>query len=257
LNDLLRVDFNGLMRCIGSSIMTTTPNSQPGFLRLLWSSFRYPFCGNGPIVIVSGAVVFAIAGMVAAYASIFGLIMGIGIAGYLAAFAKDVVNTSATGQEVPPAWVDFSDWAEDLVAPALQFLLVAAVAVGPMIVLQWKSPFPGHEQTVALASAGVWGCLTFPILFLAVAMMDSALAVLNPIPLVRAVVLTLPTYLPTCGLLAFLSGLGYGLSMLLALAGHIPLLSDVLGQLCVLYLIAVFMRSLGLFYRFNQERLQW
>ena len=237
--------------------MTRPMNSESSFLRLLLSSFRYPFQADGIFLIGGGAVFFAVADFVSAHASIMGWFIQIGVTGYLAAYAKDVVRTSAMGEDALPSWVDFSDWMEDLVVPALQFLLVVVLAFGLLVFLQFKQPVHGNFQKIALLISVTWGCFALPILFLAVAMTDSALAAFNPIPLVRAVVLTLPNYILTSCFCALMLGLGFVVSLLQEYASWIPILPDLVGWLCVLYLITALMRSFGLFYRFSHDRLQW
>jgi len=237
--------------------MTAPTYIESGFFRLLLTSFRYPFHGDGIFLIGGGAVFFTVADFVSAHASIMGLLVQIGITGYLAAYAKDVVRTSAMGEDRPPNWVDFSDWMEDIVVPALQFLLVLVLAFGLMVFLQFKQPFHGNLQKVALLIAAAWGCFTLPILFLAVAMTDSALAAFNPIPLMRAIVLALPNYILTCFFCALMLGLRFVVSVLQEYASRIPILPDLFGWLCILYLITTLMRGFGLLYRFNHDRLQW
>ena len=91
------------------------PDSQAEqtFARRLPSTFQYPFQGDGPYIIVTGGVIFTIADFVSAYASILGILIQLGVLGYLGAYAKAVTQTSAMGQEDPPGWTDCSDWWND------------------------------------------------------------------------------------------------------------------------------------------------
>lgn len=237
--------------------MTTTIDNEPGFLRVLLTSFRYPTQGNGLYIIVGGAVVFTIADLISAHAGMMAIFIQAGISGYLASYAKDVMRTSAMGESNPPGWVDFSDWLEDLVVPAFQFLLALALAFGVYIFLRSRPPFHGHVQTAALLISAVWGCAVWPILSLGLAMTDSAMAVLNPIPLARAIWITLPDYLMTCCLCVVVLGAGFGLHALKEFVPQVPVLPDLVVWLCSLYLMTALMRGFGLFYRCNHERLQW
>ena len=191
------------------------------------------------------------------FAGIAGLIINLIIVGYLAAYAKDVVRTSAMGDDAPPPWADFSDWVEDALEPVLQFLFVWALAFGIFIFLEYKKPFQGIGATLAPLVAGGWGCLVFPILFLAVAMMDTVTAALNPVPLIRAIAATLPSYFLTVLFFALTIGVTIGIEMLLAFAGRIPVLPDLVDGFVNLYLLTVSMRGIGLYYRFNHEKLEW
>jgi hypothetical protein len=228
-----------------------------GFAGLLVGAFRYPFQGDGAYLIGGGAVFFTVADFVSAHASIVGIVIQVMVAGYLAAYSKDVVRSSAMEEDEPPKWLDFTDWMNDLLVPVLEFLWVIALSFGAVILLQFISPFQGQAQRVATVVAGVWGCLSFPILFLTVALTDSALAVVNPLPLIRAVALTGRTYLLTCGFCLLIVGLDYGISRLQSIAGGIPIVSPFIGWLIMLYLLTTLMRGIGLFYRVNHDKLGW
>ena len=80
------------------------------FVKLLPSSIQYPFQGDGVYLMIGGAVIFTVADFVSAYASIIGILIQAGITGYLATYAKDIVQKSAMGENAPPGWTDFSDW---------------------------------------------------------------------------------------------------------------------------------------------------
>lgn len=232
-------------------------DNQPNFIRELLSAFRYPFSGDGAYVIVGGAVFFTLAAFASSFAGILGLLIQLAITGFIAAYARDVVQTTSMGDDRPPKWTDFSDWSEDLLVPALQFLFVGALAFGFMIFLEFKNPFSGVAGEIMPGIALGFGCIVFPILFLAVAMMDSVAAVLNPVPLVRAVSITLPTYLSTVIFFSLMFGLNVGVNALLDGLTKIPLLSSLVGGVLDLYVLVVAMRSVGLYYRYNHERLEW
>lgn len=227
------------------------------FHRELISAFRYPLQGDGLYVIIIGAICFAVASLASGFAGIAGLIINLIIVGYLAAYAKDVVRTSAMGDDAPPPWADFSDWMEDVLEPVLQFLFVWALAFGCLIFLEYKKPFHGIGARLAPFVAGGWGCLVFPILFLAVAMMDTVTAALNPLPLVKAIAATLPSYFLTVLFFVLTIGVSIGIEMLLSFVGWIPILPDLVGGIVNLYLLTVAIRGIGLYYRFNHEKLGW
>ena len=76
---------------------------------------------------------------------------------------------------------------------------------------------------------------------------------MNPVPLVRAIVLTFPGYLLLCVFFAGMLGLGWAAGELLALAGRIPILPVFIGWVSSLYLLTVCMRGFGLFYRGHHD----
>jgi len=231
--------------------------AEPGFVRRLLSAFRYPLSGGGGFIITGGAVFFTVAEFIFAHVSFIGMVLQVGVLGYLAAFAKDVVRTSALGEQTPPGWTDFSDWPEDLVRPAAQFWVVMGLVLGPLIFLHFKHPLPGGTGRAALVIAGLWGVFAGPILFMAVAMTDSVAAAFNPVPLVRAAMLIFPYYLLTCGFFVGLAGAGVAVGASMARVGWIPILPGLVGWWLALYLMTVILRGFGLLYRCHHDELQW
>lgn len=231
--------------------------ASPAFYRQLAGAFRHPFQGDGLYVLFAGGVAFTIADYVSAYASVMGIMIQAAVAGYLMAYAKDVTRASAMGEEHPPGWADFSDWVSDLLAPALEGAIVVAVSFGGVIFLLFKHPPPTLAGQALWLAAGVWGCLSFPILFLALAMTDSLLALLNPIPLLQTVWLTLPHYLLVSLLCVLIIAAGMGAAKLEDLVSRIPIFPHFIGRLASIYLLTVLMRGIGLFYRHHHQRLQW
>jgi hypothetical protein len=229
----------------------------PSYFRNLLSAFRYPLHGDGLYIIIGGAVIFTIADFVAAHASILGLLIELGVTGYVATYMKDVVRTSAMGEDTPPNWADFSDWMEDLLAPAIQMLVVMALTFGPTIFFDYKMPFDGVWQALAPFIAGVWGCITFPIIFLVVAMTDSVLAAFNPAPMLRAIGVATADYALTVLFCVLVLVVSTGIIWLEGFIRWIPFLPGFIGWLLNLLCISVFMRGIGLFYRCNHEKLEW
>lgn len=229
----------------------------PSFVRQLSGTFRYPFQGDGPYVLGVGAVFFTMADYVSAYATILGILIQAGLVGYLAAYAKDVVRTSAMNEDYPPHWADFSDWINDLVVPALEMLAAITLSFGPAVFLSFKYPTLASPFSWWGLTAGAWGCFSLPVLFLALAMTDSILALLNPIPLVRAIWVTVPDYLLVCLFCALVFAIEVGLQALLTIANWIPILPHLISRLVSIYLLTVLMRSFGLLYRHHHDRLRW
>jgi hypothetical protein len=232
-------------------------DTEPSFFRTLLSAFRYPLHGDGLYIIICGAVIFSIAGFVAAHASIIGLLIELGVVGYVATYMKDVVRTTAMGEDTPPNWADFSDWMEDLFEPAIQMLIVFAITFGPSIFFDYKMPFDGAWKIVAPTIADIWGCVAFPIVFLVVAMTDSVAAAFNPIPMLRAIGIAPGNYLLTILFCILVMAISSGTVWLIVYLGRIPILPGLIGWSLNLFCISIFMRGIGLFYRRNHEKLEW
>ena len=140
--------------------------------------------------------------------------------------------------------------------PAFEFIFVTLLSFGALVFLAFKHP-SGASGTLLWLAAGAWGCLSLPIFFLAMAVTDSLLALLNPLPLLRAVWLTLPDYLLASLFCALIVGLSIGQATLEDWLSRIPILPHLLGWMLSIYLITVLMRCFGLLYCRHHDRLQW
>jgi hypothetical protein len=193
------------------------------------------------------------AGMTGALAIVFLTVLG---SGYLVAYLRRIVTSSATGENTMPDWPDLSDLGSDILVPFLQLAGTVAVSFAPALVL---TLFPPADSTwvggVVLASMFV-GCLYFPMAFTAVAMSDS-IAGVNPLLVIPSMLKIPWAYLFTVMLFAVI--------LIVRWLGHTylprilpyPMLSWSLCNFLGLYLLIVEMRILGLFYWSKKAELGW
>ncbi len=230
-------------------------------------AFKYPFKGDGVVLMCAGTIVFLVvdgARWVSRYAFIYGLIAVILLTifgtGYLTAFLRRVITSTAEGDEEMPEWPDIQDFSSDIFAPFMQLIGTVVFCFAPMIGLTMyaaagvngDSAWLGWATTAAMLS----GCVYFPMAFTAVAMSDSILAI-NPMVVIPSIMKVLGQYVLTVVVLALILLARWLLYRLLEKILPVPLLPTIITSLIGLYLLVVEMRILGLLYRSNKDRLGW
>jgi hypothetical protein len=224
------------------------PPAPRNFFASLPRAFVYPFQGNGFILLVAGTVFFYLIG----YVPFVGLLL----TGYMFAYAKSIITTTAAGREEPPDWPDLGDLMEDIVIPYLQLAALVILSFGPAIIIGlWRPGKPADIRTAQHVALG-FGALFAPMGMLALAMFDSV-AALNPVALSWSILRVPLHYLvaATCfvTVLVINGYAGGALEELLPL----PFVPQVLTSFLNLYFICVGMRILGLLYASNADQFAW
>jgi hypothetical protein len=259
--DILRFCPRCGSQCGGTANRSRQPKEprERTFSQGLAGAFNYPFRAGGGALLVAGAVALTVtdyAALIAGYAFLLGLvallILAIGVTGYLFAFIKNVVASSAGGDETMPGWPEAASPA-DFVGPFLQFLALVLFCFGPFIAWRIWSPDWGGVWVSLLLAAG--GAFYFPMALLAVSMGDSIGGV-NPALVLPSILRILNHYV-----VAFLLVLGV---MVLQTASEwfmelipVPIVPTLLTEFITLYLMVVSARVLGLMYYVNREKLCW
>jgi len=220
----------------------------PSFARLLPGAFVYPFRGSGVILLVAGAVFFLVLGMLP--------IIGLLITGYLFSYAKRIVAASATGEDDPPDWPDFTNWYDDILAPYGHLIALVVLTFGPSVLLGIFLPKTAAWSEALVMAAIVAGAFLAPMAMLALAMFDTV-AALNPAALILSIARIPGHYI--VGAVAF--GLVIGAYMVtdatIEAVFPVPFLGSLVAGFVNLYLVAVAMRILGLLYRCKKDALGW
>jgi hypothetical protein len=225
------------------------------YAQLLPGAFVFPFLGHGAILLIAGAVFFTLLAFVAQFASIMSLVLMLGATGYMISYYQAILLASANGEDRMPDWPDFTDW-QSLFGPLVQFLGAFLVSFGPCILIRMFAPQDAGWKTPAFDTTLGIGFVVFPMAFMVVSMADS-LAALNPLVVVSSIVKIAPAYILLLVVFGLTLGADWLGNALLARIGYVPLLSGMLYQLMVLYLVAVMMRATGLLYRCRKDQLQW
>jgi hypothetical protein len=224
------------------------PAAPRNFFAAIPRAFVYPFQGNGFILLAAGTVFFYLI----RYIPFVGLLL----TGYMFAYAKSIITTTAAGREEPPDWPDLGDLMEDIVIPYLQLAALVILSFGPAIIIGfWRPGTPADTRTAQFVALG-FGTLFAPMGMLALAMFDSV-AVLNPIALSWCILRAPLHYLvAAASFVAVLLLDGFAAGALRELL-PVPFLPEVMTCSLNLYFVCVGMRILGLLYTSKADQFGW
>ena len=241
----------------------------PSFYRLLPGAFGYPFNKSGVIVLVVGAILFAVLDFLINVTTPsvsgriritrFSIIISVISIGYLYAIMQKIIVHSAQGDDELPDFPELSEWWSDILLPFLFLLGVTLVSFGPGFALLIFSGESEAMEWLAITVLG-FGAFYFPMALLAVAVSDNFIG-LSPHIVVPSM---FRVFLPYTIAFAMLAGL-----FLLRVAGGVAIQFVPMDQLPLkvaamlsmgfvsLYLLTVNMRVLGLLFRSYRQRLGW
>ncbi len=255
------------VECTPIEIAPGGPTNDPSFFAQIVSAFKYPFKGDGIILICVGTVMFLLVdGMrwISSYALIYGLFAVIFLTvagtGYLTAFLRRIINSTAAGDDEMPDWPEIDDFSSDILSPFLQLIGTVMFCFAPMIALTIFAMTQGDSESAwlgwATMGAMLFGCFYFPMAFTAVAMCDSVMAV-NPLLVIPSILKVLREYLLMVIVLAIILFVRWLLKNYLVVILPVPLAPTIITSLIGLYLLVVEMRILGLLYRNKKDELAW
>ena len=230
-------------------------------------AFKYPFKGDGIILICVGTILFLLvdgARWISSYALIYGffavILLTVFGTGYLTAFLRRVINSTAVGDDEMPEWPEIDDFSSDILSPFLQLIGTVVFCFAPMIALTIYAALQGESDSAwlgwATMAAMLFGCFYFPMAFTAVAMCDSVVAV-NPLVVIPSILKVFREYVLTVIVLAVILVVRWLLQRYLAHILPVPLVPTIITSLIGLYLMVVEMRILGLLYRHKKDELAW
>jgi hypothetical protein len=229
------------------------------FRRGVTGAFGYAFRGNGLTLLAVGAVMLTLttyAAMVASFVPLLGLlaliILTIGVGGYLFAFLKNVLVSSAQGDDLVPGWPDVtSPW--EFAANFFQLVVLYLFCFGPALL--WARLAPDGLTAWGGGLLVGLGAFYFPMALVGVALSDS-IAGVNPVVIVPSILRIVGQYLIVCALMVCLVAVQLA-GEWLARALPVPILPTFGMQFITLYLVIVIGRVLGVLYYVNRERLGW
>jgi hypothetical protein len=216
------------------------------FFTVAPSAFTYPVKGFGLMVVGLLTVFFTLL-------RFFILVptQGIPVAiigfGYLVTVMRQVINSTAAGEDAFREWPDFAHLWDDLVLPFFQFLGVFLLCLGPGFLCMAWNPVLGLLLLLL-------GAICLPMAILMVAMAD-ALSALNPLLLFASIAKVPKEYVLTCALFVVtLAGNAWFQRVMAdsAWRGFNPVL-----HLFTAYALMIEARLLGLLYRTCEKRLGW
>ena len=222
--------------------------SPPGFFVSLPRALLYPFQGSGVTMLVAGTAFFYILGQLP--------LLGLIFTGYLFAYAKSIITSTAGGRKDLPDWPDFGDWKEDIVVPYLQLIALVVLSFGPAFIIRLWHPGTASDTRIAYLAALGLGALFAPMGMLGLAMFDTV-AVLNPITLTWSILRVPLHYLVAAAAFETVLLLHWFAAGAIQRLVPVPFLPGLISGFLNLYFIAVGMRILGLLYVNNQAAFGW
>jgi len=196
---------------------------------------------------------------------IFGLLTKAAAIGYVFAFVQNIIHSTASGDDKLPDLPGM----DGLFSNFFRLLGTLLISFGPSLAVAYFAI--SQEQSwagILIIPAVIFGCLYFPMAFLAVAIKDTVVAA-NPLIVVPSIVRVPLEYIVASILMAGMFGvrwLGDSLSGEMATQA---MRTDSMGEMFLLfglrmvwaflsvYLLTVTTRILGLLYLTRRDRLGW
>lgn len=267
------------VECAPMQVHFAQANAPKNFFATIPGSFTYPVRGTGIVILLIGMIIFAgirlgnlmmVSGLLTL--SIRNILLGIGLqvilGGYLFTLLQNMIHSTAAGDNEVPE-LSGINFLEDILLPFCRLLGLVLVCFVPAIALLVvaavaKSPI----AAIGVFPATLFGCIYFPMAFLAVAILDT-LGAVNPLVIipsilkvpgeyvVAVVVLTAVMVFSKVGdiLLEHAFPEGFytkSIAVLLAMLG-VKFIWSLVG----VYLLMVNTRVLGLLYLSKKDKLGW
>jgi len=238
------------------------PEKAKGFYARLPGVVVYPFKGSGLLVLIVGTVL--IAGLQFISAGIFSILTKIIAYGYLFSYMQNIIHATAAEEVQMPELPGLDDVFGGFLRLAGTVLAAFGVAIGLMVARFFDIDVPVSLIVIAV----IFGCLYFPMAFLAVAMKDNAMAA-NPLIVVPSILKVPVAYFVT----VIFFGAIFGVSQLGNLiaagmtavtftttSGSVLLMAigfRMVWSFISVYLLTINMRILGLLYLTRKNDLGW
>lgn len=224
------------------------------FAAAIAGAFKYPFSGNGLILLVAGTIFYGLLDALlgapkVAIVFFFSIAVFVMMYGYLFAYLQRIVTTSSNGEMEPPDWPEVTEIQQDIVQPFLQLLVVQAIAIVPSwVTASFLGPFPGYFVLVL-------GLIYFPMALLSVLISDS-FSGLNPVFVLSSIMKAPKPYIGACIAFGMLYVM-YGFVRHALYAMRIPFAPYFFYWFLFLLALMISMRILGMFYYLNRKALDW
>jgi len=236
---------------------------QRNFFKELPRAITYPFRGTGLMILIGATLLFAAMDFISV--GIIGLVVKMVALGYFFLYVQSIIHSTAADDDELPDLPGM----EDVFSGFCQLVGVILMSFGPALVMVYlaiaqQQPAAG----IALIPAVIFGCLYFPMAFLAVAIKDNVMAS-NPLVVVPSILRVPLEYIVTVILVGGVFGIRWvGDAISGAMAGESLRTTSmammfllfglrVLWAFLSVYLLTVTMRILGLLYLTRSHRLGW
>ena len=236
---------------------------QKSFFRELPRAVVYPFRGSGVLILMVATIIFAALGFLSR--GLIAFLMKAVALGYFFSYVQNIIHSTAADDEQMPELPGM----DDVFGGFLRLLGTVLFSFGPALALAYLAVFQEQPAAgVALIPAIIFGCLYFPMAFLAVAIKDNVMAA-NPLVVVPSIIRVPLEYIVAAILLGGLFGIRWVGDALSSGMAHESLMTTSIMEMFLLfgfraiwafisvYLLTVTMRILGLLYLTKRDRLGW
>lgn len=233
------------------------------FYAALPQAFTYPFKADGLVLLTAGTVFYLILHYATFLSSVAGLIglaatiiLTVGGGGFLFAYMKSIITTTAEGSDALPDWPDVGEWTEDLAVPFGQMISTVIFSFLPVVGL-FVAALGGVEIATWMWILAALGCCAYyPMGLLSVAV-HNTIAGLNPLLVVISICRVAVAYTVCCTVLAAVFVVRALVVEYLPTILPVPFLPTLIAGFIGLYLLTVLMRILGLLYLAKENELGW
>ncbi len=233
-----------------------------GFFPRLPGAFIYPFRGAGVLILIASAFIFT--GLKIASGGVFGFILRIIAMGYLFCFMQNILHGTAAEEEELPPLPGLDDIFGGFLRLAGTVIFSFGIAIGLIVARVSDVEIP----MAAIIAAMIFGCIYFPMSFLAVAMKDNVMAG-NPLVVIPSILKVPLEYIITVILLTSIFGIQRLGDIISGGAKFVSYSTTDMTVLFIsfgiracwsflsVYLLTVNMRIMGLLYLTKKDKLGW
>jgi hypothetical protein len=236
-------------QCVSFADLERAEKTKPlTFAQSVPGALKYPFVGNGPLLLVGGTV-FAVIIQIMSFGGRISLLVSGFALGYLIAYMQKILQSSGQGDKEMPTWPDLSDFFADIIQPIYLYFVTMVFCLGPAILgYLYGNPLVGLLLLVL-------GLIYLPMALLAVGMSDD-LTGLNPLFAISSMLKIPGDYALACATFLGTAALFWGMARVVRFI-PIPILPGIIAIFVNLLALTIQMRILGLLYFTNQRKMGW
>lgn len=217
--------------------------------------WKYPFRGEGLILLLSGTAFLAMTAVAQRFALLLGGFIFLFTTGYLLAYSQKIITSTANADHEPPTWPDFSDFTQDILPPFFQAIGLFVLYGLPAIMARLFLPEEGLAATIVPSLLILLALLLAPMAWLGMSMHDQIIA-LSPHFVIPSILRIPGAYLGVTIQLIVLVGFNATATWALDKL-PIPFLPWLVSSFLGLYFLMVISRMLGILYYRNRAQLGW
>lgn len=244
-------------------VRLSQPAKPKGFFARLPGSVVYPFRGSGVLVLIAATLIITALQIISM--GWLAILLKILAYGYLFSYMQNLIFATASEEDEMPELPGMDDLFGACFRLVGTILMSFGLAIGLAVA---RFFFDVDVPMIAIIVALIFGCLYFPMAFLAVAMKDTALAA-NPLIVVPSILKVPLEYVVTVILMAGIFGLNQLGNLMAAAAVGVSYSTKDMSMLFIsfgiraiwsfvsVYLLTVNMRILGLLYLTKKDKLGW